>query len=454
MDKQPHPIIVRAGLALIRGLVALKAVFLFVVKSLERVFLPFGKVLLRFIVLPIYGLFFGIKRQLGQFYRPAKNRLMFLLTNRYTVHATIVAIAVAAGVVNIQLTEVRAAADSFGQQSLLYNIVSEEEVEVIEETAESFEPPVSSTIASGVGFLKVSPGAIAPITTTSSIALGAGGLALSTPGSERAVPEPATPRSETITYKVEEGDTLSTIARKFGLSLNTVLWANNFTVRSLIKPGMELAILPVDGVEHTVKSGDTLSGLASKYDVAADEVLAYNNLESADALKIGQELIIPGGELKAPAPTTRTVAVRDIFTTAPTTSGSNASLAKGARMIWPTDLKYIVRKLSWFHTGWDIDCNGHSDGSSTNDNYAATDGIVQFAGSKGGYGIAVEINHGNGLVTRYGHFHSLYVRVGDSVSAGTPLGRCGSTGKSTGTHLHFEVIANGSFQNPGSYLGY
>lgn len=121
-------------------------------------------------------------------------------------------------------------------------------------------------------------------------------------------------------------------------------------------------------------------------------------------------------------------------------------------MLWPTDGHYIVRGLSWYHTGVDIDCDGHNNGTSTQDNYAAADGVVQYAGWKGGYGITVEINHGNGLVTRYGHFYSLYVESGQSVTTGTPLGRCGSTGNSSGTHLHFEVVGNGRFKNPLEYI--
>ena len=380
---------------------------------------------------------------------------MFLVTNRYVVHATVVSIAVVAGVVNIQLTEVRAAAGTFGQQSLLYRIVTEEDVEVIEEFAEPFGSSAAYADFGSSGVLKFSSGATISPSTNTAMALGGGSLTLTAPNTDRSFADSVVPRTATITYVVSEGDTLSTIAQKFGLSLTTVLWANNLTSRSLIKPGMSLAILPVDGVEHSVKSGDTLSSLAKKYNVEADAILAYNNIDSSAALQVGQKLLVPGGKVQAaPSVPRTTVAVRDVFTTAPSGSGGSTSLAPGAKMVWPTDLRYIVRKLSWFHTGWDIDCNGHADGTSTNDNYAAMDGTVQFAGAKSGYGLAVEINHGNGLVTRYGHFHTLYVKAGESITAGTPLGRCGSTGNSTGTHLHFEVIVNGAFQNPGAYLGY
>lgn len=414
---------------------------------------------MRYVVLPVYGVSYGLRRRLGNFYRPAKNRLMFLLTNRYAVHAVVIAIAVVAGVVNFNLGEVRAASDDFGQSSILYSLVTKQKVEVIEEYSTLDEATTYAAVSSFADESLHAPvGGTAELEPTTTLSgLSQNNVALSSPTTATAaepVATPAAPRTGVITYTVATGDTLSTISQHFGISLNTLLWANGLTVRSVIKPGVSLTILPVSGVQHTVKSGDTLIAIAKKYGVGTDAILAYNNLSSTDALKIGQALIIPGGQQIAPAPSVNTVAVRDIFTKAPTGSGVTSTPAAGAKMIWPTDLHYVVRGLSLTHTGMDIDCNGHSDGSSTNDNYAAMDGIVQFAGAKSGYGYAVEINHGNGLVTRYGHFHALYVKKGDTVTAGTPLGRCGSTGNSTGTHLHFEVIVNGKFKNPANYLGY
>jgi LysM repeat protein len=437
-------------------LVRFKAIFLALGNLGATLFRPLGQVFLRFLVLPTYGVSYGLRRRLGRFYRPAKNRLMFFLTNRYAVHAVVIAIAVVAGTVNLGLGEVRAESDEFGQRSLLYSIVTKQEVEVIEEYSDMTEASSYAAVPSYADTILHAPvgGTTAVENISSTTGLSQSGLALVTPISTETVASPSAPRTEVITYTVADGDTLSTISQQFGISLNTLLWANNLTVRSIIKPGAKLTILPVSGVQHTVRSGETLSAIAKKYNVGTDAILSYNNLDSADALKISQGLIIPGGELRAPVPQTTSVAVRDIFTTAPTGSGGATAPAAGAKMVWPTDLRYIVRGLSWYHTGVDIDCNGRADGTSTNDNYAAMDGIVQFAGAKSGYGYAVEVNHGNGLVTRYGHFHSLYVQKGDSVNSGTPLGRCGSTGRSTGTHLHFEVIANGKFKNPSDYLGY
>lgn len=449
------PFFVRAGLSVIRTLVRAKATLVAFASLVFGAFAPVGRFFVSVVVLPAYSLLYGFQRRFGRVYRPAKNRLMFFLTNRYTVHAVVIGLVLVTGVVNFRLGEVRAESDVFGQQSLLYGIVTKQEVEVIEEYADPLAMTESVTVSSfGDGALHVAPGGATALAVEGTDGLGQRGIALTSPPSDNTSQASAAPRSAVITYEVQTGDTLSTISEQFDISLNTLLWANGLTVRSVIKPGMELAILPVSGVQHTIRSGDTLSAIAKKYSVGTDAIVAFNGSGATDTLKIGQQLIVPGGELTAPAPTTRTVAVKNIFTTAPAGSGGATTPTGGAKMVWPTDLRYIVRGLSWFHSGTDIDCNGRADGTSTNDNYAAADGIVQFSGAKRGYGYTVEINHGNGLVTRYGHFHSLYVKAGESVSAGTPLGRCGSTGNSTGTHLHFEVIANGVFKNPASYLGY
>lgn len=440
------PTLAKIGLMFVRGLVALKRLIIKVASFLLIVARPFGRLFLSLFILPLYEIAFSFRHQLASLYRPAKNRFMFFLSNRFAVHVVAIMIAVVAGASNIQIGTVRAERDSVGQKSILYAMVSTENVEIVEEYIDPMAAIThvpSSYLSSAV--LTAQPiAADVPTSTDTSLA------------ATVAVDAPVTPRTRTEveTYTVASGDTLSSIAEQFGISLDTLLWANSLTVRSIIKPGNTLSILPVTGVEHAVRSGDTLSAIANTYGVSSEEILAYNNIESANALKIGQRLIVPGGEKRVTTPVSRpvTVAVKEIFTSAPSDSNADTALAEGASMIWPTDLKYIVRKTSWFHTGYDIDCNGHADGTSTNDNYAAADGIIQFSGTKKGYGLTVEVNHGDGLVTRYGHFNSLYVKSGDSVTSGTPLGRCGSTGNSTGTHLHFEVLLNGVFKNPGDYL--
>lgn len=439
---------VRIGLLLVRGLLQLK-------KGLQLLWLVFGRLLqpaARFffvsILVSLYQVLYSLKRRFGHWYRPAKNRLMFFLTNRYALHAVIVVIVAVTGIVNVQMTSVRAETIDAFNKSLLYSLITKEDSPVIEEFA--------GVSGSGVSIYLEDGGLVAsPATNATELVIGSssfvGGGSLAVPLMTSSAASVA-PRESVETYLVESGDTLSTIAARFGISINTLLWANNMNVRTVLKPDTELVILPVSGVQHVIKSGDTLTKIASTYGVSQEEILSYNHLDDGASLTIGEKLLVPGGEIKAPEPARRTVTVKNIFTSPTSSTSSSTVSSSGVRMLWPTDGHYIVRGLSWYHTGVDIDCDGRANGTSSNDNYAASDGVVQYAGWKGGYGNAVEINHGNGIVTRYGHFYSLYVSAGQSVTAGTPLGRCGSTGNSTGTHLHFEVIGNGRFKNPLEYI--
>ncbi len=362
--------------------------------------------------------------------------------------------------INLGMDTVRAESlDSFNK-SLAYAVVTQEESPLVEEYADMDPAALRSDSFSYLSQASLSPvvGAVdgqdSAFRNSASLA---GGGALSVPiiaGSSASV----APRDGVEIYTVATGDTISTIAARFGISLNTVLWANNLSVRSVLKLGQELTILPVSGIVHTVKSGDTLLKIATTYSGDPVTILSANKLADASGIIVGQKILIPGGTPPTPTPVKRATAFGSIF--APTPKKTGTAVSSGSRMIWPSDGKLIVRGLSWFHAGVDIDCNGHRDGTSTDDNYAAADGIVVFSGPRyqgpsGGYGNLVIIDHGNGLSTRYGHNHSVYVKTGQQVTAGTPIGRCGSTGNSTGTHLHFEVIGSkGSkdYRNPLEYI--
>lgn len=461
---------VRLGLAAIRGVLFLKAASLRFFRALAPLFKKGGSIFLKLLV-PFYRVFFFARRNFNAVYRPVKNRLMFVVSNRFSFYALVLLIAIVGGITNIRVNAVRAEVDAIGQQSILYALATSERAEFIEEFSDP-QDAASYIVASDVsdpgildGSLVQASGDALALEASPGLYRADGAFALSTSASfvsgggvtssgTQAVPA----RTEVVAYAVESGDTLSGIAEKFGINLNTLLWANNLTVRSVLKPGQSLTILPVSGVMHTVKSGDTLLAIAKKYSVDASAISSFNNFPSDGALQVGQKFVIPGGIVSAAPRTTTTasVAVKDIFTSAPSGSQGNTKPGDGMSMVWPTDLPTIVRGLSWFHTGYDIDCSGHADGTSTNDNYAAADGVVIYAGAKRGYGNTVEIDHGNGLITRYGHFHALYVESGQTVNAGDPLGRCGSTGNSSGTHLHFEVIdaATKKFLNPANYIRY
>jgi len=254
-------------------------------------------------------------------------------------------------------------------------------------------------------------------------------------------------RTEIEKYVVQAGDTVSSIARYFGISINTILWANNLTAYSLIRPGDSLTILPYSGILYTVKSGDTLSRIASLYSVEVDKIASVNSL--GNNLKAGQKIILPGASRPTPAPVvaktttsyTGISAIRDLIQ-------APAAKTTGDKMAWPTVGSRITQYFSWRHTGVDI---ANKIGTPL---YAADDGVVEIAagGYNGGYGNTILINHGGGIKTRYGHASKLFVEVGDQVKKGDNIAAMGSTGRSTGSHLHFEVLVNGVRKNPLNYI--
>ena len=264
-------------------------------------------------------------------------------------------------------------------------------------------------------------------------------------------PGVAANRQETIYYTVGNGDTISSIANKFQISINTILWANNLTAFSLIRPGDKLTILPVSGTVYTVKSGDTVGKVALKFGVEENAIFKYNNIGSANGLRIGQTIIIPGGKKIAD-----TSVIAKQPTVSKTNNGAAAVIEKlinpskapasGAAMLWPTVGHRITQYYSWRHTGLDI---ANKIGTPL---YAAESGTVEFSGWSNGYGNNIVINHGNGKKTRYAHASKLYVKVGEKVERGEQIAAMGSTGWSTGPHIHFEVMVNGAKLNPLNYI--
>lgn len=260
-------------------------------------------------------------------------------------------------------------------------------------------------------------------------------------------------RSDVITYTVAGGDTLSTIAHRYGLGTKTLLWANGLSERDFIKPGQELKIPPQDGVLYIVKRGDTLASIAKKYNGSADTILSANFLASAADLTVGSEIIVPGGE--PPAPPTPTVTPPK-KTPSKSIIGSIVSGGKkpagikpnGKLFVWPTPSHRINQYFRGsYHTGLDID------GDYTSPLYAAAGGKVVYASyDSSGYGLHIIIDHGNGYRTLYGHASKIFVKTGQYVTQGQTIAMMGSTGRSTGTHLHFEVRTSAGFLNPLSFF--
>lgn len=240
--------------------------------------------------------------------------------------------------------------------------------------------------------------------------------------------DPALDKGDISLYVVREGDSISEIARMFGVSINTIAWANDLKRGAPITPGQELVILPISGVRHEVVKGDTLQSIAKLYHGNLEEITHFNDLEVSTPLIIGQEVIIPDGEIAAPAPS-------------PSSAGNTGVVRGGGP---PAKAGYYLRPIAGGKKSQGIHGYNGVDlaapiGASI---FAAADGTVMVSregGWNGGYGNYVVIKHGNGTQTLYAHNQKNLVRVGQVVTQGQAIGLVGSTGKSTGPHVHFEV---------------
>jgi murein DD-endopeptidase MepM/ murein hydrolase activator NlpD len=295
------------------------------------------------------------------------------------------------------------------------------------------------------------------------------------------------------TYTVKNGDTLSSIAQKFDISVNTIRWSNNINSKDTIKPGQTLTILPTTGIIYTVKSGDTLSGIAAKFSADQQDILNANDLDNADSLKVGMKLAIPNTEpldsssaaasvhdtstpienispIPVPTPsenTTQTSAVVSpivsvpvpiaqtetpgitMIVTNPVTTSTYAvtvtapTITSGI-IIPANDIRgYYAQPVSGrlsqgIHAVNAVDI-ATPVGTTV---HAAANGMVIVAmasGYNGGYGKYIVISHPNGTQTLYAHLSEVNVTLGEEVVQGEPIALSGNTGNTTGAHLHFEV---------------
>lgn len=244
------------------------------------------------------------------------------------------------------------------------------------------------------------------------------------------------PASSISVYTVHEGDTLSGIAAMFGVSVNTIIWANDIQGHT-IHAGESLIILPITGVRYTVAKGDTLASVAKKYKSDAGDIAQYNDLASNASLTAGDTLIIPNGEVTTPVATAISHGTSHATTHSvgkePYLGGSGPALS--GYFTWPLSGGIITQGLH----GWNAVDIGAPTGTSI---YAAAAGTVIIAksgGYNGGYGSYVVISHQNGTQTLYGHMSHVIATPGEQVSQGDVIGKVGATGLATGPHLHFEV---------------
>lgn len=252
-------------------------------------------------------------------------------------------------------------------------------------------------------------------------------------------------REKIIYYTVNGGDSVSTIAAEFEISVNTILWENNLSAYSLIRPGDQLAILPTTGISHAVASGETIAEIANEYNIEGEEIIEFNKLTEDAILAVGQKLIIPGGRKVQyasyqPESYTGISVIKDLI------SPPSATPVSGNKMNWPTEGHTITQYYSWRHNAIDI---ANKLGTPI---YSADAGTVEIVGWGTGYGNQIVIDHGGGKKTRYAHLSQVYVAKGDKVDKGQTIAAMGSTGWSSGPHLHFEVIINGRKYNPLNYI--
>ncbi|KKR62788.1 MAG: LysM domain/M23/M37 peptidase domain-containing protein [Parcubacteria group bacterium GW2011_GWA2_40_37] len=240
---------------------------------------------------------------------------------------------------------------------------------------------------------------------------------------------PDTSSLETSVYVIRKGDTLSSIAEMFGVSVDTILSANDMNKGDKLKEGDTLLILPFDAVEHPVAKGETLNGIAIKYKVDLEDILDANNIDANTKLVVGERLIIPGAEmLSENAPRSVNPSVTrggsQIYTVAP---GYFVNPVPGARR---------TRGITKAHNGVDL---AAPKGTPI---LAAASGTVVIArnGYNGGFGNYVVIQHPNGTKTLYAHMSKLGTTPGAQVSQGEMIGRVGNTGRSRGDHAHVEVL--------------
>lgn len=274
-------------------------------------------------------------------------------------------------------------------------------------------------------------------------------------------------RKEPIQYVVRAGDTLASIAERFGLKVETIFWSNVKTLQGdphTLKQGMELIIPPQDGILYEWQAGDTLKTVAEKFGVSPEAIVDYptNELdpslllddEASKTIPEGTLLFIPGAKLDD-IDWTLPRFIRDRLAYSPLKGpGECGPIGYGPigtyTFIWPTTVFSISQHYSVVHPAIDIP------GKVGLPIYAADHGVVVYAGwHNGGYGYVIVVDHGNGWKSLYAHLSAIIAGCGQEVYQGQIIGSMGNTGRSSGPHLHFELIhAQYGKVNPLLFLPY
>lgn len=428
----------------------LTAFFIKIIYLPGRIFVLF---LLNKVIVKFYCFYLSMVKKIG--WSGHRGNLFNFLLNQKLVHFVVVAVTIVSVFGNFVM-DTKASASEKTRGAALTKLVKSDfsavdSVGLIEEffNENIVSPTAQNYLDDGLMALRSQPRAIfdsmEELREAEEIGvLTHGGSAISKP-EIASTKKTVQPRTGIIEYTVQAGDTISTIAAEFGITVNTILWENNLSAHSLIRPGQALKILPTSGVVHKVASGDNLGGIAKKYNIEEEKIISFNKITNVNQLKIGENLIIPGGSKTVVVPA-RSGGHSGVSAIASIVKAPSAPAAAENKMNWPTVGARITQYYSWRHQGLDI---ANKTGTPI---YAADAGTIEFAGWNSGYGNNIIINHGGGKKTRYAHLSKFYSTRGQAVGKGESIGEMGSTGWSTGPHLHFEVIINGVKYNPLNYI--
>ncbi|MFZ6035669.1 MAG: peptidoglycan DD-metalloendopeptidase family protein [Patescibacteria group bacterium] len=404
-----------------------------------------ARFLFRHVFVHLYRWYRAARNRLSIIFAPAKNKIIYPLMNKSTIHVVLAVVAIAVIFNNFVIRETRA--EEFGDDMLLGAMTTDLQDVDIKESA-------LTTVAMApeyfrdTGVVTTLDGANQSRTNGNSggndVLLAGSGALINPNLSSTTIGN--RPREAVTYYQVEGGDTVSTIAEKFNISTDTILWENKLGPRDFIKPGDTLTILPVSGVSHQIKSGETLAGIAKEFKADENEIIEFNKLVNASDIEKDQILIIPNGEIEPPKPTVVPQPSTGSRLASVNIPANSTAAGSPGKLTWPTSGHNISQYYKWGHAGLDIT------GSYSSPTYAADDGRVTAVGWGSGYGNRIIVDHGNGMTTLYAHHSKMFVQVGDYVSRGQTIGMVGCTGWCTGPHIHFEVRINGATVNPLSYL--
>lgn len=448
----------RALLWGLKGLVYLKRGLVWILVQMSFLFIKIWLILKNIFGFRVFKIGFRFQKILKKLKIPRDNPLVEFLGKRWVLQIMLFSLIIFLTIPHSALYT-RETMEIAGRETLLYKIIGpgEQDFQLEEVMPETISAATQEKSAPSwkEGTVSVQSGSTSGATgqlpaPQDIAAISAGGTALSKPTILPGAMVPGSTsgptRTQVVFHAVQSGDTLSDIATKYNVSVSTILWANNLSVRSYIRPGDQLKIPPVSGVLHTVKKGDTIAKIAKLYSANAEKIIKFNKLkEDGSDVVIGETLIIPEGLKPQPvySPSRTYTQLSNIAAPPP-----SVSAPAGSGYLWPTTVRRITQYFGWRHTGLDIA------GPVGTAIYASRSGVVirSQCGWNGGYGCYIIIDHGGGITTLYGHVSRLFVKVGETVVQGQTIALMGSTGRSTGSHLHLEVRVNGRRVNPLKYV--